>query len=217
MTIAQNIDQIRHQIPSHVRLIAVTKQKSVAAIKEAYDCGIRDFAESRLQEALEKQEQLQDYHDICWHFIGHLQTNKAKKVLENFHWIHSVDSLKLAQRLNEWAANSSIDSHVCLQVKILPDPNKYGWQLTEIWQDLPQLESFKHLKIDGLMTILPLALSEDECLDAFEKTQELAKQITEKSSLKLEQLSMGMSNDYLLAVQKGATMIRLGRIIFGER
>lgn len=217
MTIAQNIDQIRHQIPSSVRLIAVTKQKSVSAIKEAYDCGIRDFAESRLQEALEKQEQLQDYHDICWHFIGHLQTNKAKKVLENFHWIHSVDSLKLAEYLDKLAANTSIYPRVCLQVKILPDPNKYGWTVSEIWQYLPELESLKHLEIEGLMTILPLGLSEDECLDAFEKTQEFAKQITEKSSLKLEQLSMGMSNDYLLAVQKGATMIRLGRIIFGER
>jgi pyridoxal phosphate enzyme (YggS family) len=217
MSIAQQIAQIRHQIPSSVRLIAVTKKKSVAAIKEAYDCGLRDFAESRLQEALEKQEQLQDYDDICWHFIGHLQTNKAKKVLETFHWIHSVDSLKLALRLNELACNYSISSHVCLQVKILPDPNKYGWKLTEIWQDLPKLESLKYLNIDGLMTILPLGLSEDECLNAFEKAKELAKEITEKSSLNLKQLSMGMSNDYLLAVEKGATMIRLGTIIFGER
>ncbi|ACB52063.1 UPF0001-containing protein [Crocosphaera subtropica ATCC 51142] len=217
MTIAENLDKIMGQIPSDIRLVAVTKKKSVAAIKEAYNYGIRDFAESRVQEALEKQEQLQDYQDICWHFIGHIQTNKAKKVLENFHWIHSVDSLKLAEYLDKLAAKTFISPHVCLQVKILPDPNKYGWTVEELWQDLPELESFKHIKIDGLMTILPLGLSQVECLDTFEKTKKLATKITEKSSLQLKELSMGMSNDYLLAVEKGATMIRLGTIIFGER
>ncbi|MEA5509862.1 YggS family pyridoxal phosphate-dependent enzyme [Crocosphaera sp. UHCC 0190] len=217
MTISQNLDHIHPQIPASVRLVAVSKQMPVEAIKEAYDAGIRDFAESRLQEGLEKQAQLQEYNDICWHFIGHLQTNKAKKVLEHFHWIHSVDSLNLAQRLDELAAKSSIYPQVCLQVKILPDPNKYGWQVTELWEDLPKLEALQHLKIEGLMTILPLGLSEKDCLETFGKTRELAKTITEKSSLKLEHLSMGMSNDYLLAIQKGATMIRLGRIIFGDR
>lgn len=217
MTIAQNIEKIYHQIPNSVRLVAVTKQKSVNAIKEAYDCGMRDFAESRLQEALEKQEALKNYSDICWHFIGHLQTNKAKKVLENFDWIHSVDSMKLAEYLDKLSGKSSLSPHVCLQVKILSDPNKYGWQVNELWEDLSKLESLKNIKIEGLMTILPLGLSEQECLDTFEKTEELAKTITEKSSLNLKELSMGMSNDYLLAVKKGATMIRLGRIIFGER
>ncbi|MDJ0844391.1 YggS family pyridoxal phosphate-dependent enzyme [Crocosphaera sp.] len=217
MTITENLDKILGQIPSSVRLIAVTKKKSVAAIKEAYDYGIRDFAESRIQEALLKQEQLQEYQDICWHFIGHVQTNKAKKVLENFHWIHSVDSLKLAEYLDKLASKTSISPHICLQVKLLTDPNKYGWDMIELWQDLSHLESLKHLKIKGLMTILPLGLSEDECLETFDKVKKLAKKITEKSSLQLEELSMGMSNDYLLAVEKGATMIRLGTIIFGER
>ena len=217
MTIAENIEKIQSQIPSSVRLVAVTKKKSVTAIKEAYDYGIRDFAESRVQEALLKQEELQEYQDICWHFIGHVQTNKAKKILENFHWIHSVDSLKLAEYLDKLASKNSIFPRVCLQVKLLSDPNKYGWDLIEIWQDLPKLESLKHIKIDGLMTILPLGLSENECLDTFEKTKELAIKLTEKSSLNLKELSMGMSNDYLLAVEKGATMIRLGTIIFGER
>ncbi len=217
MTITENIDKILGKIPSDVRLVAVTKKKSVTAIKEAYNYGIRDFAESRVQEALSKQEQLQDYQDICWHFIGHIQTNKAKQVLKHFHWIHSVDSLKLAEYLDKLAAKNSIFPHVCLQVKILPDPNKYGWKIDELWQDLSELESLKYIKIDGLMTILPLGLSQDECLDTFEKTQKLAIKITEKSSLQLKELSMGMSNDYLLAVEKGATMIRLGTIIFGER
>ncbi|EAZ94316.1 YggS family pyridoxal phosphate-dependent enzyme [Crocosphaera chwakensis] len=217
MNISENLDKILGQIPSSVRLVAVTKKKSVAAIEEAYNYGIRDFAESRVQEALEKQEQLQNYQDICWHFIGHIQTNKAKQVLKNFHWIHSVDSLKLAKYLDKLADKNSISPHVCLQVKILHDPNKYGWKVEEIWQDLSKLESLKYIKIDGLMTILPLGLSQNECLDTFAKTKELASKITEKSSLQLKELSMGMSNDYLLAVEKGATMIRLGTIIFGER
>ncbi|MGK7884488.1 MAG: YggS family pyridoxal phosphate-dependent enzyme [Crocosphaera sp.] len=217
MTIAENIDRILGEIPSSVRLVAVSKKKSVTAIKEAYNYGIRDFAESRVQEALLKQEELQEYQDICWHFIGHIQTNKAKKILEKFNYIHSVDSLKLAEYLDKLAAKSSIFPHVCLQVKLLPDPNKYGWEVMELWQDLPKLESLNHLKIEGLMTILPLGLSENECLETFEKTKELAVKITEKSSLQLKELSMGMSNDYLLAVEKGATMIRLGTIIFGER
>ncbi|MEL4894210.1 YggS family pyridoxal phosphate-dependent enzyme [Crocosphaera sp. Alani8] len=217
MTIAKNLDKILSQIPSSVRLIAVTKKKSVAAIKEAYDYGIRDFAESRVQEALLKQEDLQEYEDICWHFIGHIQTNKAKKILENFHWIHSVDSLKLAEHLDKLAMKNSISPRVFLQVKLLPDPNKYGWEAVELFQDLPTLESLKNLKIEGLMTILPLGLSEYECLDTFDKTKETAIRITQESSLRLKELSMGMSNDYLLAVQKGSTMIRLGTVIFGER
>ena len=217
MTIAENLDKILSEIPSSVRLVAVTKKKPVTAIKEAYHYGIRDFAESRVQEAILKQEELQDHKDICWHFIGHIQTNKAKKILEDFHWIHSVDSLKLAEHLDKLAAKTSIYPHVCLQVKLLPDPNKYGWEVMEFWQDLPKLESLKHLKIEGLMTILPLGLSENECLETFEKTKELATKINEKSSLQLKELSMGMSNDYLLAVEKGATMIRLGSIIFGAR
>lgn len=217
MTIAQRLAQIRYSIPPHVRLIAVTKQVSIPAMEAAYQAGVRDFAESRLQEALPKQEQLKDLTDICWHFIGHLQANKAKKILENFHWIHSVDSLKIAQRLNRLAVEHPSSSQVCLQVKILPDPDKYGWQVEELLGDLPQLEECKALKIRGLMTILPLGLSEQEILAAFEQTNDLAHQIKKQSNLAIEQLSMGMSGDYPLAIQAGATMIRLGRIIFGER
>ncbi|MBF2021618.1 MAG: YggS family pyridoxal phosphate-dependent enzyme [Hydrococcus sp. C42_A2020_068] len=217
MTIAQRINQIRQQIPPQVRLIAVTKQVSVEAMREAYAAGIRDFGENRLQEALLKQERLQNLSDICWHFIGHIQANKAKKVLEHFQWIHSVDDLKIAQRLNRLAAELPYPPQVCLQVKVLPDPHKYGWQIPELLRALPDLEQCHHLKIQGLMTILPLGLSQEQTLTAFQQTRELARTIEQRSHLRMEQLSMGMSDDYLLAVQAGATMIRLGRIIFGER
>jgi hypothetical protein len=217
--VAQRIDRIREQIPEHVRLIAVTKQVSSEAIREAYEAGVRDFAENRLQEALLKQEQLQDLSDICWHFIGHLQANKVKKVLESFQWIHSVDSLKLAQRLERLAEELSRRPQVCLQVKVLPDPNKYGWQVPELLADLPELDKCHNLSIQGLMTILPLGLSDSQALDAFNATRELAEKIAQQNwtNLQMHQLSMGMSADYLLAVKAGATMIRLGTIIFGAR
>lgn len=216
-SIAQRIQQIRLQLPANVRLIAITKQVSVAGMREAYQAGIRDFGENRLQEAILKQEQMQDLPDICWHFIGHLQANKARKALEHFQWIHSVDSLSLAQRLNRLAAELQCQPRVCLQVKVLPDPNKYGWEVPQLWADLPELDRCEQLKIQGLMAILPLGLSECQTLAAFEATRDLADKIAQKNwaNLEMKELSMGMSGDYQLALQAGATMIRLGTIIFG--
>ena len=217
--IASKIKQIKQQIPSNVKLIAITKQVNIKRMQLAYQAGVRDFGENRLQEALLKQKQLEDLVDINWHFIGHIQKNKAKKVIENFDWIHSVDSLALAKRLNRLSQELNKTPNVLLQVKILPDPNKYGWSVTELWQVLDELNSYRHLNIQGLMTILPYGLSEPETSSAFQETKKLATAIRQKnySNLNLEQLSMGMSNDYQLAIKAGSTMIRPGRIIFGER
>ncbi|HAA33066.1 MAG TPA: YggS family pyridoxal phosphate-dependent enzyme [Cyanobacteria bacterium UBA8553] len=218
-SIAQRIADIRQQLPPRVRLIAVTKQVSVDAMREAYAAGIRDFGENRLQEAEPKIAQLNDLPDLNWHLIGHLQSNKAKKALEQFPWIHSCDSLKLAQRLNRLAAELSIRPKVCLQVKVVPDPSKYGWTIPELLADLSELAQCDALQIQGLMTILPLGLSQPESLAVFERTRELADEIGQRkwSNLQMKELSMGMSDDYQLAVKAGATMVRLGRIIFGER
>ncbi|MGL5879241.1 MAG: YggS family pyridoxal phosphate-dependent enzyme, partial [Xenococcaceae cyanobacterium] len=189
------------------------------AMRQAYAAGVRDFAENRLQEALSKQEQLQDLSDLTWHFIGHLQANKARKVVENFQWIHSVDNLKLAQRLDRVSLELSRQPQIFLQVKILPDPNKFGWEIDELLSDLAQLDELKHLSIQGLMTILPLDLSDAQILAAFETTYELAQKIKQQnwSHIQMNELSMGMSDDFLLASKAGSTMVRLGRIIFGER
>jgi PLP dependent protein len=218
-SLAERIANIRQQLPAGVRLIAVTKQVSVDAMREAYAAGVRDFGESRIQEAEAKLAQLGDLPGLSWHLIGHLQTNKAKKALELFQWIHSCDSLKLAERLNRLAAEMSVKPNVCLQVKLVPDPNKYGWTVPELLADLPELDRYDSLSIQGLMTILPLGLSEQESLAVFERTRELAQKIRQQHSpnLQMRELSMGMSGDYLLAVQAGATMVRLGQIIFGER
>lgn len=217
--VTQQIAFIKSQIPPQVRLIAITKQVSVEKMRQAYEAGVRDFGENRLQEALSKQEQLQDLSDICWHFIGHIQKNKAKKVIEHFTWIHSVDSLALAQRLDRLAAELSCRPKILLQVKIISDPHKYGWHKEELLQDIPQLDQLSHLDIQGLMTILPLGLSKTETLAVFQDTYKLATEIKQQnwSKVQMNELSMGMSGDYLLAIEAGTTMIRLGRKIFGER
>lgn len=218
-SIALRIASIRQQLPASVRLIAVSKQVSVAAMRSAYNAGIRDFGESRIQEATSKQQQLQDLPDITWHLIGGLQSNKAKKALELFDWIHSLDSLKLVQRLDRLAQELSCQPQVCLQVKLLDDPNKSGWTVPELLDSLAELDRCQHLQIRGIMSIPPLGLTEAEILNFFTQTHELAAQIGQQnwSNIQMQQLSMGMSEDYHLAVQAGSTMVRLGSILFGER
>ncbi|MDZ8109536.1 MAG: YggS family pyridoxal phosphate-dependent enzyme [Nostoc sp. DedQUE12a] len=218
-SIYERIVTIRSSLPTSVRLIGVSKQVPAEAIRYAYAAGIRDFGESRIQEATIKQAQLQDLPDITWHFIGHLQSNKAKKAIEQFHWIHSVDNLKLAVRLEQLAQQLGVSPQVCLQVKILPDPNKSGWSVPELLSDLPALNQCKTLQIQGLMTIPPSGLADAEILSVFHRCRELAKEIQQQNwpHIKMQQLSMGMSGDYELAVQAGATMVRLGTILFGDR
>ena len=212
------IGALQEKIPANVRLIAVTKQVTPKRMRQAYQgAGIKDFGENKLQETLTKKALLSDLDDICWHFIGHIQANKAKKVLEEFQWIHSVDDLSILQRLERLAVEMNIQPSVCLQVKALPDPNKFGWTFEQLWQDLAEVEKCQNLKIKGLMTILPLGLSSPEKIAAFSSVKDLAKDITVTSSLSLPELSMGMSGDYLEAISVGATMIRLGQALFGQR
>jgi len=216
--ITQRIQQLRETIPPEVKLIAVTKTVSPEAIREAYQAGVRDFGENKIQEAIAKQEQLQDLEDIRWHFIGHLQTNKAKQALTHFHWIHTCDRAKLAQRLDRLTEELEIaPPQLLLQVKPLPDPDKYGWTIPDLKAALPTLKDYQNLKIKGLMTILPFGQSPEQTRIGFEKVRNLAREIEGKYPISLQELSMGMSADYLLAIASGATMIRLGRTIFGER
>lgn len=217
--LVQHIRQFQHTIPSHVRIVAVTKQVSPEAMRAAYAAGIRDFGENRLQDALPKQQELADLADVTWHFIGHLQSNKVQKVLEQFAWIHSVDSLKLAERLDRLAEGLAQPPNLCLQVKLLPDPNKAGWEVDQLLRDLPALDRLRHVRIQGLMVIPPLGLSEVQLGQFFEQTRELAARIQQQSwsHLAMGQLSMGMSEDYPLAIAAGATMIRPGRVLFGSR
>lgn len=221
--LVHRLREIQTTIPSPVRLITVSKTVPIEAMVMVYGEGIRDFAENKLQEAISKQEQLKDFFDISWHFIGHLQTNKAKKAIECFTWIHSVDSLKLAQKLDTYSQQALDEKvitdlpQICLQVKILPDANKYGWSINQLYEDLESLTSLKYLNIRGLMTILPLGLSREEILSTFAQAKDLLENIKDSFNTNFDQLSMGMSGDYLLAIESGATMVRLGTIIFGDR
>ncbi|MCE2905075.1 MAG: YggS family pyridoxal phosphate-dependent enzyme [Anabaena sp. CoA2_C59] len=217
--ISDSLSNIRASLPSTVRLIAVTKKVSTELMREAYTAGIRDFAESHIQEATSKKIELSDLSDITWHLIGHLQTNKARKALELFSWIHSVDNLPLAQRLNTLAQELKVTPNICLQVKILSDANKYGWMAPELLADLEALNQCQNLQIQGLMTIPPQGLADREILTVFNSTYELAQTIQSQhwANITMQQLSMGMSGDYQLAVQAGATMVRLGTILFGQR
>ncbi|KAM3099819.1 YggS family pyridoxal phosphate-dependent enzyme [Phormidesmis sp. 146-35] len=215
----ERIQRFRQTIPDTVRVIAVTKQVPVEAMRAAYAAGLRDFGENRIQEAEAKQEQLKDLEDVTWHLIGHLQSNKAQRAIELFQWIQSVDSLKLAQRLDRLAQDLPTKPQICLQVKLLPDPNKSGWTVPELLTDLPHLNDCKNLDIQGLMTIPPMGLTPDQIRDVFKQTGKLAEMIAQQNlpHVQINQRSMGMSDDYLLAIQAGATMIRPGRILFGDR
>ncbi|MEB3295193.1 MAG: YggS family pyridoxal phosphate-dependent enzyme [Synechococcales bacterium] len=237
------IQQFQQTIPPTVQIIAVTKQQPAAVVRAAYAAGLRHFGESRVQEAQAKQAELADLTDVTWHLIGQLQRNKVKKALQLFQWIHSIDRLELAQQIDRLAAeerpstiplnlvtgqsqNSDLVSRsvqerpqICLQVKLLPDPNKIGWEVHELWQALPQLNQLTHIQIRGLMVIPPLGCSDRQLSDYFQQAKQLAQQITANGweNLQLDQLSMGMSDDYNLAIKAGATMIRPGRILFGDR
>jgi pyridoxal phosphate enzyme (YggS family) len=216
--LTDRIITLQRALPPSVKLIAVTKQATLDQVKTAYDLGLRDFGENRFQVAQPKLEALADRGDVNWHFIGHLQTNKAKKVVAHFDWIHAVDSLKLAQKIDAIAEELNRQPKICLQVKLAPDPDKYGWKAEELWSELPQLDQLSHIQIAGLMTILPLDLTEEQIAATFEQVATLKTKINQQSwqRIKLTELSMGMTNDYPLAIAAGATMVRIGSAIFQE-
>ncbi len=218
-SIEHNINTIRRNLPDTVKLMAVTKYVSTAAMREAYRVGVRDFGESRIQETEVKQHELADLPDIQWHLIGHLQGNKVRKALHLFDWIHSVDSLKLAQQIDRVSTELSLRAKIYLQVKILPDPDKYGWTVPELLIDLPQLDKLEQLDILGLMAIPPLGLTGMETQQLFQQARELQGKIQQQNwqQIQMSELSMGMSNDYQYAIVAESTVIRLGSVIFGDR
>ena len=218
-SIEARLQIIRPAIPASVRLIAVTKTFEAHIVRSAYQLGIRDFGENKVQEALEKQAALSDITDATWHFIGHVQSNKSRKVLEHFNWIHSVDSLKLANRLDRQAAELNKSPNCCLQVKLVPDPSKDGFEMDELKAALPDLDKLAHLKICGLMVILPYRLNSARALEIFEQAEALRGDLQRSpwQHLRMDELSMGMSGDFEQAIAAGATMVRIGSGLFGRR
>jgi hypothetical protein len=212
--IADRLQKIRNQIPPEVKLVAVSKYTTIAAIRAAYNAGVRDFAESRVQDAKLKQSELAALTDITWHMIGSLQSNKAKQAIAQFDWIHSIDRLSLAEQCDRHISELGKSPQLLLQVKLADDPNKSGWSESELLADLSNLEKLANLNIVGLMTILPLGLDESQAYDVFSRLGELASQLRSRGWHNIQELSMGMSADYAIAVKAGATIIRVGSQIF---
>lgn len=217
--IAARLNEINRSIPKSVKLIAVTKTFSADIVRAAYAYGIRDFAENKVQEAISKQAELGDLTDITWHFIGHVQSNKSRKVVEHFDWVHSLDSVKLASRMNRQAEELGKSVNCCLQVKLANDPTKAGFEKDELLLALSDLDELNALSIEGLMVISPYGLADEETAAVFAAGRSLADDIKLMGlkRIRMETLSMGMSGDYKLAIAQGATVIRLGSALFGRR
>ncbi|MGI6308883.1 MAG: YggS family pyridoxal phosphate-dependent enzyme [Dethiobacteria bacterium] len=197
-----------------ITLVAVTKTVPVPVIRQAQALGIADFGENRLQEALPKVAALPS--GIHWHFIGHLQTNKVKSVLPVFKLIHSLDSIRLARKIQKEGEKTGRKANVLLQVNIGLEQSKFGFQPEEVEDALEELAGYSNLKVMGLMAIAPFLADPEEVRPYFRRLYGLFKKI-EIPGIMMKYLSMGMSNDFEVAVEEGANMIRLGSILFGER
>lgn len=206
-----NYLQIKKQLPLNVNLLAVSKGFSSKEIKIINNLGQNDFGESRFQEAIEKKILLDDLKNIKWHFIGRVQTNKIRKIVQNFEYIHSVDSYEKLLKISNVSFEEKRNPIVMLQVKLSDDPNKGGFNPKVLLEKWDQIKEFKSIKIKGLMTINPKGLSSIENIKLFKKCRHLA------DSLKLQDCSMGMSGDWEEAVKAGSTWLRLGSTIFGNR
>ena len=200
-----------------VTLIAVSKTQPVSAIEEAYALGIRDFGENKVKEMLGKEPQLPA--DIRWHLIGHLQTNKVKSVLSNTVLIHSLDSLKLLDAVDFEAMKQKITVEGLLEVNVAEEESKFGFHPSELWELLTRLRQYKNLKIRGLMTVAPFTTNPEDNREIFRKMKEIS--IDTKwntlDNISMDILSMGMTGDYSVAIEEGATMVRVGTGLFGAR
>ena len=206
-----NYLKIKNKIPSNVNILAVRKGFKSQEIKTIQNIGQNDFGESKVQEAFEKQLTLKDLKQINWHFIGRIQSNKIRKIVQNFKYIHSVDSLEKLQKISNISREEKKNPLIMLQVKLSEDPTKGGFNpdlLIFKWREIQEL---KNITVKGLMTINPKGLSTKENVELFKKCRSLA------DSLQLPDCSMGMSGDWEEAIEAGSTWLRLGSLIFGDR
>lgn len=203
--------------PSEITLIAVSKTKPVSMIEEAYSCGCRDFGENKVQELCDKYEVLPK--DIRWHLIGHLQRNKVKYVVGKAALIHSVDSLRLAQEIQKEAEKKQVHADILIEVNVAGEESKFGVSLEETEALVREISKFSRVHIRGLMTIAPIAEHPEDNAVYFSKLKQLSVDIMGKNidNVNMNVLSMGMTGDYIEAVHNGATLVRVGTGIFGER
>jgi hypothetical protein len=226
--IEENVAQVRERIaaasrrsgrgPDDVKLVAISKTFPPELIRAAYEAGLRDFGENRVQEAAAKRPALADL-SITWHLVGHLQSNKAKAARELFHWVHSVDSFRLAQKLDQTAPAGAGRLAVLLEVNLGGEMSKAGVSESDVFQLAQQCSQLATLAVRGLMVIPPFLDDPEQVRPYFRRLRELAQEIESKNipNLSMQELSMGMSHDFEVAIEEGATMVRVGTAIFGAR
>jgi pyridoxal phosphate enzyme (YggS family) len=219
--ISQNIASLQSKIQAipHTQALiclGVSKQQSPTRIREAYQNGLRAFGENYLQEAIPKIEMLQDL-EIEWHYIGQIQRRKCKKIAQYFHWVESVDSLNIAEKLNQCNQQFGKQQQILIQVSLFDEQQKNGCLLHELTQILEAIPCLHGLKCRGFMTILPNGLNADAQLNAYQKLNHLMQYYNRVYQLNMDTLSMGMSDDYRQAILAGSHIIRVGQAIFGPR
>ena len=201
-----------------VTLIAVSKTKPIEMLQEAYDLGVRVFGENKVQEITAKYDALPD--DIHWHMIGHLQTNKVKYIIDKVELIHSVDSIKLAQAIDKEAAKHDVkEVPILIQVNFAHEDTKFGLNPEDVFDVVKEISALEHVKIKGLMQIAPFVDDPEDNRKYFRAMKQLSVDINNKNfdNVDMSILSMGMTNDYEVAIEEGATMVRVGTAIFGAR
>jgi len=224
-TIKKNLERINDKIKkaalrvnrSHeeIKLVAVTKTATIEQIKEAISAGVKIIGENKVQEAIEKYQIVSA--DIDWHLVGHLQTNKVKYAIEIFDCIHSVDSIKLAEEIDKRSLQFGKITNVLIEVNVSGEETKYGIKPEEVEPFLKEISKFSRIRVRGLMTIAPIVEDKEEVRPYFRKLRELSKEIKSKNlkNVKMDYLSMGMTEDFEVAIEEGANMVRIGRGIFG--
>ena len=225
--IKENLEEVREKIrqacqrsgrrEEDVTLISVSKTKPVEMLKEAYEAGSRDFGENRVQEIMEKYGQMPE--DVRWHMIGHLQKNKVCQVIDKAVLIHSVDTVELAEQIEKDAAKRDLTVDILLEVNVAEEESKFGFRTEEVEAAVMKIKEFPHVHIKGLMTIAPFVSNSEDNREVFKKLYQLYVDIRSKNidNVNMSVLSMGMTGDYEVAVEEGATMIRVGTGIFGAR
>lgn len=200
-----------------VKLIAVSKTKPVEMLKEAYDCGCRDFGENKVQELTEKYDKLPK--DIRWHMIGHLQRNKVKYIVDKVYLIHSVDSLRLAEEISKEAVKRGITVSILVEINVADEASKFGTSAVEAVSLVEQIAALPGIAVKGLMTVAPYVENPEDNRLYFAMLRQICVDIIHKNidNVSMKELSMGMSGDFETAIQEGATYIRIGTGIFGER
>lgn len=200
-----------------VTLIAVSKTKPVSMIQEVYDSGVCDFGENKVQELVSKFDELP--HDIRWHLIGHLQTNKVKYIIDKAYLIHSVDSLKLAKEISKEAVKHNLTARILIEVNVAQEESKFGTSVDEVVSLVEGIAKLPNILIKGLMTVAPFVENAEDNRIVFAKLKQLSVDINSKNidNVHMDCLSMGMSGDYEVAIAEGATYVRVGTSIFGER